>query len=154
MIYESENRTTATRPDPREERTEARRRRQGASFLISPRAVAARVLDTVGRIPEEQLSAPRSAEASIVFRPRLVLGIITYCYAIGLYSSQDIEQTLREHTVFKALCDCELPDWHFIRRFRRNNREAIQACLAAVLSVLWKPDVSGPTGQVHSGAPD
>jgi hypothetical protein len=76
-----------------------------------------------------------------------MLGAVSYCYMKGVYSSSDIERKMYDDPAFRASCGNEIPRPEDIRRFRRLNREAIQATLEKVfrrtrkkISTLWWPD--------------
>ena len=55
--------------------------------------------------------------------PHSMLGILTYCYAKGVYGSEDIERKLRQDAVLKTSHADRLPDSRTIRHFRRLNRD-------------------------------
>jgi len=90
------------------------------------------VLAAVRQIDPRLIPVP-AAGAGIACQPRVLLGLLTYCYASGVFSSQEIEARVRKDPILILLCGHELPDWHLIRRFRRYNREVIQRCLEVTL---------------------
>jgi hypothetical protein len=100
---------------------------------VEKKALASLVLVAVRRIEEKELQPVTAMNAGIAFQPRLLLALITYCYAQGIYASQDIEATMMRDGFFRLLCGGEFPDWHTIRRFRRFNRDAIARYLAETL---------------------
>jgi hypothetical protein len=51
--------------------------------------------------------------------PRQILTLLTYCYARGVYSSEEIEGRLPGDNAIAYICAGEKPDWHMLRRFRR-----------------------------------
>lgn len=124
------------------------------------RPVPALVLEIVKGIDDSLLQPVARPDAGIAFQPRILLAMITYCYAIRICGSQDIEAVMREDSAFRILCSNEFPDWNAIRRFRRHNREALQRCLTGVLHRLEFPlspladhaarsgTVTGPTHDV------
>jgi Transposase domain (DUF772) len=65
--------------------------------------------------------------------PESMLGAVSYCYAKGVYGSNDIGRKLNQDPVFRASCQNEVPRPEDIRRFRRLNREAIQKTLEKAL---------------------
>jgi hypothetical protein len=67
------------------------------------------------------------------FRPHILLGVLTYCYATGVYASSDIELEFNRDTVVRHLFADVYPEADRLRSFRRRNRTAIQRCLAEVL---------------------
>jgi len=88
-----------------------------------------------------------------------MLGVVSYCYMKGVYSSSDIEQRMYDDPAFRASCGNEIPRPEDIRRFRRLNRDAIQATLEKVfrgtrkkIATLWWPD-NPFRGTALAGAP-
>lgn len=61
--------------------------------------------------------------------PASVLGIVSYCYAKGVYSSDEIERKILSDPDVRAACADEVPSAGALRRFRRLNRDAIVATL-------------------------
>lgn len=93
--------------------------------------LASSVLDAVARVNPRTLQPVAPPDAGAAFQPRVLLAVLTYCYARGIYASEDVEAFLREDELFRLLCGNEFPDERTLRRFRRHNREALQACLEA-----------------------
>jgi Transposase domain (DUF772) len=91
------------------------------------------VLEAVRRVDGKVLNPVAAPQAGIAFRTRMLLAVVTYCYAAGIYGSEDIEALMREDGTFRFLCENEFPGWRVIQRFRRHNRAAIQRCLEEVL---------------------
>ncbi len=60
---------------------------------------------------------------------REMLGAIVYCYAKGIFSSQEIEERMMRDAELRKSLSGEVPDSNAIRRFRRMNRQAIHATL-------------------------
>jgi hypothetical protein len=75
-------------------------------------------------------------------RPRTLLTLLAYCYASQIYCSEDVEAVLRRDTNFRSLCGDRLPDARVIRRFRRENREALEVCLVAALRFVAEQKVA------------
>jgi Transposase domain (DUF772) len=71
------------------------------------------------------------------YQPRMMMTLLTYCYTVGRYGSQDIEQATRTDPTVRYVCAREYPDERAVRHFRRYNRPLIQHCLAYVLQQLW-----------------
>jgi hypothetical protein len=95
-----------------------------------------------------------------------MLGVVSYCYAKGVYSSNDIGRKLNQAPAFRISCHNELPRPEDIRRFRKLNREAIQKTLEKILRYArtkvveaWSPsnpfrNGSSAPATVVSGRPD
>ena len=70
----------------------------------------------------------------------MLLGILTYFYAIGLYISDEIEGALNGNANFASvqpLAFGNAPASAVLRRFRRANRGAIEQCLAEVFRAVY-----------------
>lgn len=65
-----------------------------------------------------------------------LLATLTYCYAVGIYSSEDVESACRRNPRVKSLTHNMDLDCQTIRRFRRRHRAWIETCLARVLSTV------------------
>ncbi|HXG48887.1 MAG TPA: transposase [Methylomirabilota bacterium] len=86
---------------------------------------------------DDELDPVVAANAGTACQARQMLAVITYCYAVGTYRSQDIEATMREDVLFRLACGNEFPGWRMIRRFRRLNREAIRLLLEETFRRAW-----------------
>jgi len=100
---------------------------------------AARGLDT------DRLRPVTPSDTGLACQPRTLLTLLAYCYASQIYSSADVEAVLRSDANFRSLCRDRFPDARLIRRFRRENRDALEACLeeardADLALCLWEGD--------------
>jgi hypothetical protein len=75
---------------------------------------------------------PRPLAAAGRHSPQMLLTLLTYCYAAGVYGSEDIEYDCRNDAATRYLSANASPDQNAIRNFRRANRQSIEACLACV----------------------
>lgn len=66
--------------------------------------------------------------------PQTMLGVVSYCYTKGVYASEDIGRELVKEPVACEVAHGNLPRPEDIRRFRRLNREAIQATMEKALA--------------------
>lgn len=66
--------------------------------------------------------------------PKMMLTLLTYCYAAEIYGSEDIEWACRHDAAVRYVCGNDAPDQESLRRFRRANRPWIEACLIWVHS--------------------
>ena len=74
--------------------------------------------------------SPNSSNGDDV-SPTVMLRLITYCYAKGVYGSGEIERKLRKSPIREAV-----PDARAIQRFRRCNRAALLAALERTLKLV------------------
>jgi hypothetical protein len=72
------------------------------------------------------------------WQPRVLLGLLTYCYAAGIYSSTEIELSFTQDMLVRHLCADIYPEAHQSRWFRRDNRQSIQRSLTEVLHQAWR----------------
>ena len=70
--------------------------------------------------------------------PQTMLGVVSYCYSKGIYSSEEIERKLLQEPEVVASCQGDVPRPEAIRRFRRLNRQAIQTTLEQALRYARK----------------
>jgi hypothetical protein len=75
-------------------------------------------------------SQPMVAAKASALPPQQMLGAIAYCYAKGIYRSEDIERKMMKDPEFRAAVGNEVPGARAIRSFRRFNRQAILHTLA------------------------
>ena len=97
---------------------------------------AARGLDT------DRLRPVGPSDAGLACQPRTLLTLLAYCYASQIYGSADVEAVLRSDANFRSLCRDRFPDARLIRRFRRENRDALEACLEAALRFMAEQKVA------------
>ena len=64
--------------------------------------------------------------------PQVLLALLTYCYAAGIFGSQDVEWACHNDHVVRSICPNACPDWRAIWHFRNANRPWIEESLARV----------------------
>jgi transposase len=74
-----------------------------------------------------------SGEAS--YHPRLLLGLIIYGYATGVFSSRNLERATHDSVAFRFIAANEHPDHDTIATFRRRFLPQIEALFVQVLGV-------------------
>jgi hypothetical protein len=70
--------------------------------------------------------------------PATMLTVLTYCYATGLYASEDIEAATMSDPIVRYLCANQFVTSAAIRRFRRAHRESLRACLLQLHRRAWQ----------------
>lgn len=100
---------------------------EGATIIIKRAAVqaAAKAADP---------AAPASADTELPLG--VMLGLISYCYARGIFRSDDIARRLREDPELARSFGKELPDGPAIRRFRRRHSDEIEETLETLYREL------------------
>ncbi len=66
-----------------------------------------------------------AAEPARHLQPEIMLAVLSYCYASGVYASAEIENRLWRDDAFLARFDQQLPTAPRIRQFRRQHRQKI-----------------------------
>jgi transposase len=82
-----------------------------------------------------------SGEAS--YHPQLLLGLIIYGYATGVFSSRNLERATYDSVAFRFIAANEHPDHDTIATFRRRFLPQIEALFVQVLGVAHEMGVRG-----------
>ncbi len=91
------------------------------------------VLEAVERVPMDAFVVNERGTGSAQYHPRMMLALLVYCYANGLFGSRRIERaTYRDIGVRYVASNCH-PDHDTICAFRRNNFEAVAEAFEQVL---------------------
>jgi transposase len=69
------------------------------------------------------------------YPPRLLLGLLIYSYATGVFASRQIERATHEPVAVRLLCADTHPDHDTICTFRRVHRELLARSFAQVLEL-------------------
>lgn len=124
--------TLEPRTNPRPSRT-LDTRCLGQAQASERRSLTQAVRSAVRDIEEAALRPVARRDAGLAFEPRTLLALLTYCYARDIYGSAEVEDVLRRDANFRQICNNEFPGARVIRRFRRENREALHRSLTAAL---------------------
>jgi len=79
-----------------------------------------------------------SFEEDRLYSPCLMLGLVTYAFAVGIYSSERISILAREDEELRRLCPDLFPNAEVVKCFRERNRLAIQDFLARAIQAVWE----------------
>jgi hypothetical protein len=71
------------------------------------------------------------------YRPKMLLTLLTFCYASGIYGSQDILQAIQSRESVRYICAHNYPDWAVLRKFRRAYRSQLEQALRWVFQQAW-----------------
>ena len=112
-------------------------------FLMPPsvdewlpqRHLARFVAEVIEGLAWEQLPAATAARARPSYHPRLLLGLIIYGYATGVFSSRNLERAPHDSVAFRFIAANEHPDHDTIATFRRRFLPQIEALFVQVLGV-------------------
>ncbi|MEQ1473957.1 MAG: IS1182 family transposase [Candidatus Acidiferrum sp.] len=69
------------------------------------------------------------------YPPSMMMGLILYSYATGLFSSRRIERSTYDSIAARYLCANTHPDHDTIASFRRNNGALVRSCFVEVLEL-------------------
>jgi len=75
----------------------------------------------------------RTGSGKAQYHPRMMLGLLVYCYANGIFSSRKIEQATYRNVSVRFIAANTHPDHDTIAKFRRDNGAAFQAAFAQIL---------------------
>jgi hypothetical protein len=71
------------------------------------------------------------------YTPKMLLTLLTFCYASGVYGSQDILQAIQTNRTIRYICAHNYPDWSVLRKFRRGYRRQLEQALRWVFQQAW-----------------
>ncbi len=134
----------------------------GQAFLLPPSPsewlpedhLAYFVLDLLAEMDlgliERSLQA-RDARGERPFAPRMMLALLVYGYAVGVFSSRKIERATHEDVAFRVLAAGEHPHFTTINDFRLRHRDTfadlfqqvLQECMSAGLVKLGHVAIDG-----------
>lgn len=93
------------------------------------------VISAVERLPLGHFAVNPKGCGDEQYPPHMMLSLLIYCYANGLFSSRRIERATYRDLAVRYLCANHHPDHDTICEFRRNNFEAIAAAFVEVLEL-------------------
>lgn len=121
------------------------------SLYIGKKTIVKLVLESAEGI-DVGGSWPGTATAEkVVIQPAMMITLLTYCYATGVYGSMDIELNTRRDQMTRYLCAKIYPDVDVLRSFRRDWRLKIKQCLAVVLRRVWELRFCGDDAEPIGG---
>lgn len=91
------------------------------------------VIEAVEGMPRRQFKVNRRGTGSAQYPPRMVLALLIYCYANGIFSSRRIEAATYRDIAVRYLTANTHPDHSTICAFRQGNMAAIHEAFLHVL---------------------
>jgi transposase len=91
------------------------------------------VIAACERVPVEAFKMKPTAAGKAQYHPRLMLALLVYCYANGIFSSRRIERATWRDLGVRFVAANQQPDHDTIAHFRRENRAAFEAAFVQVL---------------------
>jgi transposase len=93
------------------------------------------ILDAVEEMDLRQVKVNDRGTGSPQYPPRMLLALLLYCYATGLFSSRRIEQATLDSVPVRMICGDTHPDHDTICTFRRENKALLQETFVRVLEL-------------------
>lgn len=103
------------------------------SISAEPRSLAQAVHATARSVEENTLRAAGQFADGPAIQPKMLLALLSCCYAHQIYGSVEIAERLQRDSDLRLTGQSELPGAQVICRFRRENREPLLRCLQAAL---------------------
>jgi len=93
------------------------------------------VLDAVEGMDLRQVRVNERGTGSEEYPPRMLLALLLYCYATGVFSSRRIEQATWDSVPVRMISGDTHPDHTTISTFRQENRSLVQEAFVRVLEL-------------------
>lgn len=93
------------------------------------------LLDAVESLPLTTLRVNERGTGDEQFPPRMLLGLLIYCYATGTFSSRAIERATHTDVAVRFLSGDTHPDHDTLCEFRRQNRAVLAESFVRVLEL-------------------
>ena len=93
------------------------------------------ILDAVEEMDLRRIRVNERGTGSEQYPPRMLLALLLYCYATGLFSSRRIEQASSDSVPVRMICGDTHPDHDTICTFRCENKALLQETFVRVLEL-------------------
>jgi len=93
------------------------------------------ILDVVEEVDLRSVRVNERGSGSAQYPPRMLLALLLYCYATGVFSSRRIEQATWDSVPVRMLSAGTHPDHDTLCTFRRENQALLQATFVRVLEL-------------------
>jgi len=93
------------------------------------------ILDAVEEMDLRRIKVNDRGTGSEQYPPRMLLALLLYCYATGLFSSRRIQQATSDSVPVRMICADTHPDHDTICTFRRENKALLQETFVRVLEL-------------------
>ena len=116
------------------------------------------VVDIVDQLDLSALSAQYRGTGSAPYHPALMLGLLIYGYATGVYSSRRIEAATHDSIAFRYIAANEQPDHDSLCAFRKRFLKEIEAlfvqvlCIARQMKLLKLGTIALDGTKIHANA--
>jgi len=91
------------------------------------------IVEAVERVDMCAFHVSATGSGKAQYHPRMMLGLLVYCYASGIFSSRRIEQATYRNISVRFIAADTHPDHDTVAKFRRDNAGAFQTAFAQIL---------------------
>jgi len=93
------------------------------------------IIESVEGMKLQRLKVNERGTGSRQYPPEMMLELLIYCYANGIFSSRRIERATYRDIAVRYLTADTHPDHDTIATFRRENFDAVAECFVGVLEI-------------------
>jgi transposase len=125
---------------------------------LPPTHLARFVVDIIAQLDLSKIYIGYAALGGVAIAPEILLGLLFYGYATGVFSSRKIEKATYENLAFRFVAGGVHPDHDTIAHFRKTFLAEIQEMfvqillLAKLAGVLTLENISGDGSKIHADA--
>lgn len=94
--------------------------------------------EVVNLLDLSALYAKVPSEGNLSYHPKMMLKILVYAYANGIFSSRKIAKALGENVAFIYLAAWQRPDFRTINNFRKNNLSELDDLFVQIVRICQK----------------
>ena len=91
--------------------------------------------DVVNTLDLSCLYVNIASEGNMAYHPKMMLKVMFYAYARGIFSSRNIANALGENVAFIYLAAWQRPDFRTINNFRKNNLDQIKDLFVQIVQI-------------------
>src|SRR5580704_2426400 len=100
---------------------------------VAKDALARLIIDAIEQCDLRRAVTNDRGSGSLQYPPGMMVSLLIYAYARGVFSSRRIEQLSYENLSVRYLCANTHPDHDTIAKFRRENAALFQDCMRAII---------------------
>lgn len=108
---------------------------------VADNEMALLIIEAVDLCELHGMQVNERGSGSEQYPPRMMLALMIYCYATGIFSSRRIEQASFDSVAVRYICANHHPDHDTIAEFRRRNGALFNSCFAQVLRLAREAGV-------------
>ena len=102
---------------------------------ISERHLARFITEIVSQLNLREVVVQYSGRGSKPWPPEMMVALLFYGYATGVFSSRKLEQASHDSLAFRYICANTHPDHDSIATFRRRFAKQLEACFVQILLI-------------------